>query len=514
MKVSAALRVILGLAAGRTRQWSMMALAALGFVFTFSASRSVAQDAYCFNYVSETDHRTGKTFRSRRMIERVLTFPNSKWSILEGMGGGVDNLLLDTADGSKISLGWPFPNNSVFDHYLAEPDGRVIGWNEVYDRLYQQLPDTGRFTALAGGPSGPDAVSSGAWVTALSATLVTSGQGLWAVRADHVEPLSSKAIEPYSQVLDRVLDIPALGVAAVSTVGGRVLIVDSNLDVKVVFGIDAGYAQEDRLSLSLLPDGLGLLAENQNAVWTIAVQGHGPEARPGIASLAGHLISRWGRDNSAGSYGDLFLYWGVARQPWHFWPWRKLWHLDDDMLRDIEGFPNGANRVYFHELKSRHAILISADDAAYIYKEAEGLKLILSGKQPETGKFLWVKDAGGMDLVTVLTTKGLFKLTPDNNLELFSIPPRLTFFDTETITYIPSWDVTLFFASSQLWSIDRNGAVQLVLQDFPHLNLEKLLPLPSGESVFISGGRQGNVVLFRKPGDVNGQCLASAPPSE
>ena len=78
MNVSAALRIVLELGAAYIRQGCIMGFIALSFVAAFLTGRSMAQEAYCFTYVSATNRETGKTSRSGGPFEQVLTFPNSK----------------------------------------------------------------------------------------------------------------------------------------------------------------------------------------------------------------------------------------------------------------------------------------------------------------------------------------------------------------------------------------------------------------------------------------------------
>ena len=125
----------------------------------------------CLAPIAVVDAGHGQPFPEiNPVMTRVVVFPGSKWPILKAFPSE-RGWLLNTSQGYKIHPALRFPAN-YFDGYLAEPTGRVIGWNGL--SVFVQSFETGEFTELTNQTEKRGVFfENGAWLTALGASVLT-----------------------------------------------------------------------------------------------------------------------------------------------------------------------------------------------------------------------------------------------------------------------------------------------------------------------------------------------------
>lgn len=468
---------------------------------------SMAEPTMCLAPVVVVDARNGQpNSRVNPLITEVVVFPESRWPIL-GAFQGDRRWLLDTSQGYKIHPALRFPAN-YFDGYMAEPTGRVIGWNGL--SVFVQSVETGEFTELVDQTEKRGAFfENGAWFTALGATVLTASDGLHAVRGDRLDHLRATS-QPELGALHGILDLPGLRAAAISTFDGHVAILDKDLNVYRVPDLDAG--SRERIVMHEMPGQPSLLVQAGTKLWIVPINGQGQDLRPGPAIAATTLVDS--PDKLPPSINwfpsvQSFLYWGNIRQFWIGQSRRTLWRLEGDTLKEIEGFSSRFKLVRLSDVASRKMVVIIADDAIYTYTVLQGLRTITDGLDPKVGRVMSVIDSTGVGMVIVSTSEGLFSLEVDGSLIKLPLPPGLPAEDINSfrVLDVPAWKVALFFTKEGIWSIDVDRVIRPVVRDLPHGGLPLMTVLPALNSVFVSTGRSGNAILLDQPADQDGRCL-------
>lgn len=467
----------------------------------------MAEPAMCLAPVVVDEARNGQPDSGRNpFMTETFVFSESSWPIL-GAFSGTSRWLLDTSQGYKIHTALRFPANYL-DGYMAEPTGRVIGWNG--SSAFVQSVETGEFTVLVDQTEKRGAFfHGGAWFTALGASVLTASNGLYIVRSDRLDHLrGTTQVELGS--LYGILDLPDLRAAAVSTSDGHVAILDKDLNVYRVPDLDAG--SRERIIMYKMPGQPSLLAQAGTKLWIVPITGQGHDLRPAPAIAATTLVNSPDKLPPRIEWlpsVQSFLYWGNIRQFWIGQSRRTLWRLEGNTLKEIEGFSSRFEQVRLSDVASRKMVAIIADRALYTYTVLQGLRTITDGSDRKVGRVKSVVDSTGTGMVIVSTSEGLFSLEVDGSLIRLLPPPSLSAegVDSFSVLDVPAWKVALFFTEKGIWSVDADRVIRPVVKDVPHGGLPLMSVLPALNSVFVSTGRSGNAILLNQPADQDGRCL-------
>ncbi len=442
------------------------------------------------------------------LIMVARSFPGSRWPTFTSWGACGRTFVLNDKDKLEVPHGFAI---GLYDTYVTEPSGRVVGLWPVHGRaqLYIQDPATGRFVGVNGSDVKTiGTVSRAAWISGRHATLVATSTGVFSLAGDPIPKVSRLDLTGAAiGEVNWVSDLPLHHAAAIGTNGGSAFILNPDNSVREVPGLPIPSRNwGTRFSEIGNPD--RLLIEANEELWTA------PLRRDGNATLAdrAHRITSYVFDGNVLQYhpaiGQYLVY--AKRDSWLSSP-RSLFRLADE-LTPIGGSA-GLDHPFIRDIPSRGIVTVETFNSGIFTYDGKGaLKPIPRSAAADIGVHPKVYELTGQNKVVVLTISGLYELTAPGGLDRLPLPSELEGAEFDQLAELPASHVAVLFANRGAFELDPAGRLSRIPGgegvDFGIAGVDVVERIPIRETLFVSTYHGGSFMILDQDKVGPGACAA------